>query len=109
MITSIKSDKIITGKKILSGYIVINNGVIDGICETEPKADKYYDFTGNYVSCGFIEMHTHGAGGHAFMNSEVDDVIEGCNYHLVRGTTTIVPTVSADAVDSQWKRITKSV
>lgn len=95
MITSIKSDKIITGKQILNGYIVLNDGVIEGVVSSKPQADKYYDFTGNYVSCGFIEMHTHGAGGHAFMNSEVSDVLEGCNYHLARGTTTIVPTVSA--------------
>ena len=95
MITSIKSDKIITGKQLKSGYVLINNGKIEGIFDTKPVADKYYDFTGKYLSCGFIEMHTHGAGGHAFMNSEVEDVLKGCDYHLARGTTTIVPTVSA--------------
>ncbi|MBR6737959.1 MAG: N-acetylglucosamine-6-phosphate deacetylase [Clostridia bacterium] len=95
MIISIKSDKIITGKKIIDGYVIIKDGKIDCISKTQLSADKYYDFTGSYVSCGLIEMHTHGAGGHAFMNSTVEDVLEGCNYHLQRGTTTIVPTVSA--------------
>ena len=84
MITSIKSDKIISGKQIYNGYVVINDGVIEQITQEKPQADKYYDFTGNYVSCGFIEMHTPGAGGHAFMNSEVSNVLEGCNYHLQR-------------------------
>lgn len=40
-------------------------------------------------------MHTHGAGGYAFVNSTIEDVIAGCDYHLAHGTTSIVPTISA--------------
>ncbi len=91
----IKSDKIIVGEKLVNAYLYASNGKILDITSEDLPAEKSYDFTGKYVSSGFIEMHSHGAGGHAFMNSTVEDVIEGCNYHLAHGTTTIVPTISA--------------
>ena len=91
----IKSDKIIIGETLYDGYVYIKNGKIAEISKENKRYDKYYDFTGQYVSAGFIDMHTHGAGGHAFMNSTVDDVITGCDYHLMHGTTSIVPTISA--------------
>ena len=91
----IKSDKIIIGERLFDGYVYADKGIITEISAVDKPADESYDFTCKYVSAGFIDMHTHGAGGHAFMNSEVSDVIEGCNYHLAHGTTTIVPTISA--------------
>ena len=90
----IKSDKIIVGEELFDGYLYAENGVITELSKVDKPADKSYDFTGKYVAAGFIDMHTHGAGGHAFMNSDVADVIDGCNYHLAHGTTTIVPTIS---------------
>lgn len=96
----IKSDKIIVGEELFDGYVYAENGVIAEISVVDKPADESYDFTGKYVSAGFIDMHTHGAGGHAFMNSEVSDVIDGCNYHLMHGTTTIVPTISAGSFDT---------
>lgn len=91
----IKSDKIIVGDMLFNGYVYALNGKIVEISKQDKQAEISYDFTGKYVSAGFIDMHTHGAGGYAFMNSSVDDVIRGCNYHLRYGTTTIVPTISA--------------
>ena len=91
----IKSDKIIVGESLFDGYMYALNGKIVEISKEEKNAEICYDFTGKYLSPGFIDMHTHGAGGYAFMNSTVEDVIQGCNYHLAHGTTTIVPTISA--------------
>ena len=91
----IQSDKIITPEGVKEGYLYIDNGVITDISDRCLPADKCYDFTGKYVSPGFIDMHTHGGGGFAFMNSTVEDVINGANTHLRHGTTTIVPTISA--------------
>ena len=93
----IKSDKIIVGEKLFDGYMYVLNGKIAEITQEDKPADESYDFTGKYVSAGFIDMHTHGAGGYAFMNSSVEDVIAGCDYHLAHGTTSIVPTISAGA------------
>ncbi len=91
----IKSDKIVIGESLFDGYVYALNGKIVEITEAEKPVEKAYDFTGKYVSAGFIDMHTHGAGGYAFMNSTVADVIKGCDYHLAHGTTSIVPTISA--------------
>ena len=91
----IKSDKIIVNEKLFDGYVYVTNGKITEVTKQEKNVEKEYDFTGKYVSAGFIDMHTHGAGGYAFMNSTVDDVVKGCDYHLAHGTTSIVPTISA--------------
>lgn len=91
----IKSDKIIVGEELFDGYVYIESGKIAEITKENKPCKKEYDYTGKYVSAGFIDMHTHGAGGYAFMNSSVDDVIKGCDYHLAHGTTSIVPTISA--------------
>ena len=91
----IKSDKIIVGETLFDGYMYALNGKIAEITKEDKPCNESYDYTGKYVSAGFIDMHTHGAGGYAFMNSCVEDVIAGCDYHLAHGTTSIVPTISA--------------
>ena len=96
----IRSDKIIVGETLFDGYVYAEKGIITEISAVDKPADEHYDFTGKYVSAGFIDMHTHGAGGHAFMNSEISDVIDGCNYHLAHGTTSIVPTISAGTFET---------
>ena len=91
----IKSDKIIVGEDLFDGYLYIDNGRIAELSREALPCEELYDCTGRYVSPGFIDMHTHGAGGYAFMNSTPEDVIAGCRYHLSFGTTCILPTVSA--------------
>lgn len=91
----IKSDKIIVNERLFDGYVYVENGKITEVSKRDGKEEKEYDYTGKYVSAGFIDMHTHGAGGYAFMNSSMEDVIQGCDYHLQHGTTSIVPTISA--------------
>lgn len=96
----IKSKKIITPDGVINGYVYIENGKIVDISIEEKSAGECYDFGEKFVSPGFIDMHTHGGGGHAFMNSTVDDVIRGSNLHLKHGTTTIVPTISAGSFET---------
>ena len=101
----IKSDKIIIREGLFDGYMYVSNGKIVEISKQDKPADKSYDFTGKYVSAGFIDMHTHGAGGYAFMNSTVEDVIAGCDYHLAHGTTSIVPTISAGEFETMKQAV----
>ena len=91
----IKSDKIIVGETLFNGYVYEENGKIVEVSKADKPCKATYDYTGKYVSSGFIDIHTHGAGGYAFMNSSVEDVVAGCDYHLQHGTTSIVPTISA--------------
>ena len=101
----IKSDKIIIGETLFDGYMYALNGKITEITTEDKPCAESYDFTGKYVSAGFIDMHTHGAGGYAFMNSSVEDVIKGCDYHLAHGTTSIVPTISAGEFETMKKAV----
>ena len=91
----IKSNKIVTPDGIKTGYIYIENGVITELSNNAKDGYKEVDCTDFYVSPGFIDIHTHGAGGNAFLNSSCDAVLKGCDFHLNHGTTTILPTVSA--------------
>ncbi|MBO4354273.1 MAG: N-acetylglucosamine-6-phosphate deacetylase [Clostridia bacterium] len=101
----IKSDKIIVGSKLFDGYLYIDGEKVTGVSENDMPADEEYDFTGNYVSPGFIDMHTHGAGGHAFINSSAGDVVDGCNFHLYHGTTSILPTISAGPYENMREAV----
>ena len=101
----IKSDKIIVNGKLFDGYLYVDSGKISDVTDKDAAADESYDFTGKYVSAGFIDLHTHGAGGHPFINGSVEDVIEGCNYHLIHGTTTILPTISAGPFENMKKAV----
>ena len=90
----IKSDKIILGDSLFSGFIYFENGKIVEVSEADRPADEEFDLTGYYVSPGFIDLHTHGGGGYRF-ECGLDDIVEGCEFHLRRGTTSICPTISA--------------
>lgn len=92
----IKSDKIIVGEELFDGYVYLDSGKIAKLDTQELPCEKLYDCTGSYVAPGFIDMHTHGAGGYSFTDSSVEDVINGCNYHLRYGTTCILPTLTTD-------------
>ncbi|MBR2377067.1 MAG: amidohydrolase family protein [Clostridia bacterium] len=106
MKTVIKSDKIILKDKILNGYLALDGEGISYVGEEKVEGDVFYDYTGKYVSPGFIETHTHGAGGFPFIDCTEDDVINACNFELEYGVTSICPTVTSgpitimeDAVD----------
>ncbi|MCQ2742003.1 MAG: amidohydrolase family protein [Bacilli bacterium] len=91
----IKSNNIVLLDKVISGFIYVENGKITDISSVDLPCEEEYDFGDKYVAPGFVEMHTHGGGGYAFINSTVEDVINGANFHLMHGTTSIVPTVTA--------------
>lgn len=94
MITRIKSDKIITKSGLFNGFVYFENGKITSVTEDDLAFDCEYDYSGKYVSPGFIDIHTHGGNGFDFVDSE-EAVIEGANFHLTHGTTSICPTISA--------------
>ena len=104
---SIKSDKIILENSLFDGYIYFDGERITEVSSAEHAVDEEYDASGYYVSAGFIDIHTHGGNGFSFFDG-VEDVIEGCNFHLSHGTTTIFPTVSAAPL-SEMARAVRNV
>lgn len=101
----IKSNKIIVNEELFDGYLYILGNKIAQITKENFSAKKELDYTDKYVSAGFIESHTHGAGGCSFIDNTVDDVIKACECHLRHGTTTIFPTVTTGSFESMRKGV----
>ena len=97
---TVKSDAIILPSGLYDGYIVAEKGKISAITKELPATKgEYLDATGYYVSPGFIDMHTHGGGGHDFMDGDVNCITEAAMAHMRHGTTTIVPSSVACGLD----------
>ncbi len=57
-------------------------------------ADTVIDAKGDYVSPGFVDLHTHGAGGTDFMDGTPEAVRVALRAHAMHGTTAIMPTAT---------------
>lgn len=87
--------------------IVCENGKIIDIVESVEVAvnegDLVIDANGNYVSPGFIDIHTHGGGGHDFMDSTVEAYLGAAETHVKFGTTALLPTTLTSTTDELIK------
>lgn len=94
MKTVIKNGRVITPNATISGYVLVEDGIIKEIGEGEyaAEADKVIDAEGNYVSPGFIDLHTHGAGGADFMDGTVEAFLDAAKMHAAHGATLVYPT-----------------
>ena len=87
--------KIVTGGECFAGIVVLKDGVIDyvGTEDIQVSEDaKIIDAQGCYVTPGFIDMHTHGAGGADFMDGTVEAYLTAARMHAIHGTTLLYPT-----------------
>lgn len=92
----ITNGKLIQTDNILEdGYIIIENDKITAIGTDHPSSDdidEIIDAEQQYISPGFIDLHTHGAGGADFMDGTVDAYLTVANTHARYGTTALLPT-----------------
>ncbi len=63
------------------------------------KAATIIDGKGSYLSPGFVDIHTHGSGGHDYMDGSVEAFVEAAKAHMRYGATTILPTTLASTDD----------
>jgi N-acetylglucosamine-6-phosphate deacetylase len=75
-----------------SGYVYVTEGRIASVGEdwTGIKAARELDAGGNFVSPGFVDMHTHGIGDLDFMESDVETIVRGLREYAGFGVTKVV-------------------
>ena len=96
MTTVIKNGKIVAGGKILEGYsLYFEDGKIKALTTEELSADEVIDAKGNYVSAGFVEIHSHGAGGCDFLDETVEAYLTAAETMARHGTTAVAPTLTS--------------
>lgn len=104
-------DALIINARIITPYRIlppcwtlrVTDGKISALTDLpmDPQdfAGQVINAQGCYLAPGFIDMHTHGAGGHDFMDGSLDAVLAACRTHLHHGTTSIVPTTLSSTWD----------
>lgn len=101
MKTLLQHVRVVDGGSIVNGSILMEDGRIAAILpyDAEVSDAETVDGGGMYASAGFIDTHTHGGGGHDFMDGTVEAFVGACRMHLSHGTTTIVPTTLSASTD----------
>lgn len=98
----IANGRLITPFRIIeNGTILIEEGRILKIGQGSidfPGA-QLIDAQNHFVSPGFIDMHTHGGGGHDFMDGTIDAFLEAAKIHALHGTTAMVLTTLTAETD----------
>jgi N-acetylglucosamine-6-phosphate deacetylase len=106
--TTIKNAHIILSDRIIdNGFLSFEKGKITevaiGIPEIVDASTTVIDAHKNYVSAGFIDMHTHGAGGHDFMDGTIEAYLGAAEMHAKHGTTSLAPTTLASTNEELFK------
>jgi N-acetylglucosamine-6-phosphate deacetylase len=79
----------------IAGRVVTPHGVVEGcvctddarITAIEPDANVR---DGRWIVPGFVDIHTHGGGGHTFTTGDADAARGAAAFHLAHGTTTLL-------------------
>lgn len=99
MITKIKNAVFVTDNLETEKNLYIEDGIIAAFTEQELPYDRELDANGLYVSPGFVDIHTHGAGNYDFADGSVEDILQAARTHAKYGTTTIFPTCTSSSTE----------
>jgi len=103
LITRIFNGIFITNKLETDKNLYIEDGKILAFTEEPIDYDVSIDAKGLYVSPGFIDIHTHGAGGFDFADGTVEDILNVAKTHAMHGTTTVFPTSASMSFEDTIK------
>ncbi|GAA4730584.1 N-acetylglucosamine-6-phosphate deacetylase [Phytohabitans rumicis] len=67
----------------ISGYVDVAGGLLTEIGGADPG-------DGPWILPGFVDIHTHGGGGHTFTTGDVAAARAAAGFHLRHGTTTLL-------------------
>lgn len=114
MRTLIKNGKLLTPFRIIKdGGVLIENEKISKVLENKKEVTEIegnvdinvVDAKGNYITPGFIDLHTHGAGGHDFMDGTVEAIIKAAKAHMQHGTTSLLPTTLTSTTEDLYNTL----
>ena len=102
-------DLITPYRQFAGGMLIVEDSKIFAVMEdnsyTPGNEDLIVDCRGHYLSPGFIDTHTHGAGNSDFMDGSVESILTACRTHLKFGTTSIVPTTLTSTDDELFTNL----
>jgi len=104
----IKNGKLIFPDEIKENLtLVCENGKIIRVSNPDEvvaeSSDRVIDAQNRYVSSGFIDIHTHGGGGHDFMDGTVEAYLGAAETHAKHGTTALLPTTLTSTFEELMK------
>jgi len=100
--TVFENARLVFPDRIVAGSLSVSGSRIHEVSESlggAASGSRALDAKGLYLSPGFIDLHTHGAGGADFMDGSEEAVVTACRTHLCHGTTSIVPTTLASRIE----------
>ncbi len=103
---AITGARIITEDLILAGQTVIVDGdrIVDIVVDGSSPSDlPTTDIGGKLLAPGMVDIHVHGALGHAFLDGTPEAGSAVAEILLVSGVTTALPTLSSCAPDQLSK------
>lgn len=103
MTTLIQNGLLLLPEGIHPGWVLLREGRILDMATGSPvppvdglgldlEETEVVDAEGMYVAPGFIDLHTHGAGGADFMDGTVEAYLTAARMHAQHGTTLLFPT-----------------
>lgn len=105
MISKIIGGTIVTGGRQERANLYFKDGVITEITEKDMPADRVTDARGCYVSPGFIDIHTHGAGGSDFSDGTPEAFLQAAKTQASGGATTVVATITSSTAEVMEKAV----
>ena len=87
---------------IRQGYLTEEGGIIQKVgsmAECQNPQGEIIDCKGMYLSPGFVDLHSHGGGGHDYMDGGLEDITGAAKMHLSHGATSLMPTTLTSSDD----------
>ena len=102
---SIINGTVISGGRSTAANVLLEGGKVAYVGPEVAEAGEntvVIDAKGQWVSAGFIDLHTHGAGGADFMDGTVEAYEAALVKHAEHGTTLLYPTTLSSTTESLY-------